>query len=305
MTDFLLGKNDLNLIAVALLVGFLARLLILRIDYRQYPSYPAGYATHLTLGFVASALGAVAFPAILAQDYVAVTFLALAAQQFREVREMERQSLSAIDVHELIPRGDPYIEGIAKLFEARNYMAMVTALTTSILFHYSNLPLGVLGGGLMACGLHTLMVTPLVGQMVKVREIDIQFTGPGGKNLGLEEEVLINVGEEEALFLWKEKGFGFVLEPRDGNARATMAHLGQRQAILHEIYTQIGIIYDYGYQQFTPVARLHIETGRVYLLIIPLEPDPQFIMETIQKVPILEGSAKKPLSSKAGRKAVD
>lgn len=305
MADVLLNKSDLNLIAVALLMGFLARFFILRIDYRQYPSYPAGYATHLTLGFVASALGAVAFPAILARDYVAVTFLALAAQQFREVREMERKSLSAIDIHELIPRGEPYIEGIAKLFEARNYLAMVTALITSIVYHYLNLPLGVLGGSLMAFGLHTLMVTRQIGQIIEVRLTQIRFTGPGEKNLAIEEEVLINVGEEEALSLWKERGFGFVLEPNDADARATMAHLGQRQAVLHEIYTQIGMVYDYGYQQFTPTARLHIETGRVYLMLIPLEPDPEFIMETIRKVPILEGSAKKPLSSGAGRKAVD
>lgn len=305
MSSLFYGQGDLYTIAVALLLGFLSRLFILRIDYRQYPSYPAGYATHLTLGFIASALGAVAFPAILAKDYVAVTFLALAAQQFRDVREMERQSLSSIDVFELVPRGLAYIEGIAKLFEARNYLAMLTALVTAIIYHYSNLLLGVASGCLLAYGLHTLMVARNIGQLVKVRSAPIIYSGPSKKNLGVEEEVLINVGEKEALSIWEDRGHAFILEPNDENARATLAHLGQRQAILHEIYTQIGVIYDYGYQQFTPIARLDIYTGRVYILVITLEPDPTFIMEAIKRVPILEGSAKKPLSSKAGRKAAD
>lgn len=305
MEDIFFRKGDLNIIAVAVLMGFLARLFILRIDYRQYPSYPAGYATHLTLGFVASALGAVAFPALLAKDYVAVTFLALAAQQFREVREMERKSLTSIDRFELVPRGESYIEGIAKLFEARNYMAMITALFTAVLYHYLNLPIGVLGGALLAWGLHSLMVAKRVGEMVKVRTATIKFTGPGKVNLAIEEEALMNVGEKGALEVWKERGFGFILEPFDENGRATLAHLGQRQAILHEIYTQIGVIFDYGYQQFTPIARLDIYTGRVYILIITLEPDPPFIKEVIEKVPILEGSAKKPVASPPGRRAAD
>ena len=32
------------------LVGVLARVAMLRSDYRQYPSYPHGYATHLFMG---------------------------------------------------------------------------------------------------------------------------------------------------------------------------------------------------------------------------------------------------------------
>ncbi|HBK52913.1 MAG TPA: hypothetical protein DDZ44_03100, partial [Syntrophomonas wolfei] len=61
-------------------------------------------------------------PAIAKPDYVAVTFLALAAQQFREIRNMERETLSKLEESKLIPRGPDYIEGIARVFEARNYL---------------------------------------------------------------------------------------------------------------------------------------------------------------------------------------
>ena len=83
--------------------GSLARVLLLRADYRQYPSFPRGYVTHLVLGFIAAALGAVAVPALAKKEYTAVTFLALAAPQFREIRSMERDSLDSIDKPSLCP----------------------------------------------------------------------------------------------------------------------------------------------------------------------------------------------------------
>mgnify|MGYP001270461575 CR=1 FL=1 len=36
-------------------LGGILRLLILRSDYRQYPTYPHGYISHLSMGFVAAA----------------------------------------------------------------------------------------------------------------------------------------------------------------------------------------------------------------------------------------------------------
>ncbi|HHW44919.1 MAG TPA: hypothetical protein GXX25_14155, partial [Desulfotomaculum sp.] len=51
------------------LAGTLARLFMLHLDYRQYPGYPHGYLSHLSLGFIAAALGAVAVPAILKPDF--------------------------------------------------------------------------------------------------------------------------------------------------------------------------------------------------------------------------------------------
>ena len=37
--------------------GVAARYLMLRSDYRQYPGYPHGYITHLSLGLIAAVLG--------------------------------------------------------------------------------------------------------------------------------------------------------------------------------------------------------------------------------------------------------
>ena len=72
-----------------------------------------------------------AIPALAAKDFAAASFLALAATQFREVRNIERETLLNLEESELVPRGKAYIEGIARVFEARNYLAMVTAFVTS------------------------------------------------------------------------------------------------------------------------------------------------------------------------------
>ena len=78
-------------------VGTLARIYMLRTDYRQYPTYLHGKIIHIALGFIAAALGTVAGPSIMKEDFTAVTFLTLAASQFREVRNMERNTLTELD----------------------------------------------------------------------------------------------------------------------------------------------------------------------------------------------------------------
>lgn len=93
MKDGIISTDQIVLITTAIVVGTLARVLTIKEDYRQYPSYPNGYLTHLITGFVAAALGAVAIPALMTKNFVAVTFLTLAIQQFRDVRKTERDSL--------------------------------------------------------------------------------------------------------------------------------------------------------------------------------------------------------------------
>ena len=52
-------------IGLGLLMGVLARIILLRSDCRQYPTYPHGYASHLFLGIIAALVGAVSVPALI------------------------------------------------------------------------------------------------------------------------------------------------------------------------------------------------------------------------------------------------
>ncbi|HHW15658.1 MAG TPA: hypothetical protein GXX28_12120 [Firmicutes bacterium] len=299
-------ERMISVIVLATAAGTLARLYLLRVDYRQYPSYPQGYLTHLFLGFIAAAIGAVAVPALLLHHYEAVTFLVLAATQFRDIRSMERDSLQALEKVELVPRGTAYIEGIAKVFEARNYVAMFTALWVGavLVFFPGRLRWGVIpalgGAAVLVFVLDKLMTGRRVGDYARVKKAPLHFKGP---LLYVGDIMLMNVGLEESRRLILEHGLGAILEPVDINARATLASPGQRQAIVHDLSAVFGIRRDVDEPEFTPLARLNHETGEVGLVILPVERDAAALVEAIARVPVIENIKRKPTASAAGRRA--
>lgn len=275
-------------------------------DYRQYPSYPQGYLTHLALGFIAAAIGAVALPALLAHRYEAVTFLVLAATQFRDVRVMERDSLLALEEWELVPRGAAYIEGIAKVFEARNYVAMLTALAASAVVLL--IPVRLRWRALLALGVAAALVLALervmagrrVGDYAEVTAVPLRFVGP---LLYAGQVQLMNVGRSQARQAILEHGLGAVIHPVDLNARATLASPGQRQAIVHDLSAIFGVRRDVDEAEFTPMVRLDHESGDLGLVFMPVTRDPQALEDAIARTPVLESVKRKPTAAFAGRRA--
>ena len=137
-------------ILFGIIIGLLTRIYMSRTDYRQYPTYLHGKIIHIALGFIAAALGTLAVPSIMEEDFTAVTFLTVAASQFREVRNMERNTLAELDNYEMVPRGKTYIEGIAIAFESRNYLVIFTSLVTTLLYLIFNLWVGIVSA--ILCG---------------------------------------------------------------------------------------------------------------------------------------------------------
>ena len=60
--------TEIVAIAVGIVFGIVCRIITLRTDYRQYPTYPHGKVIHVSLGVIAAGLGAVAVPALLKKD---------------------------------------------------------------------------------------------------------------------------------------------------------------------------------------------------------------------------------------------
>jgi hypothetical protein len=296
-------ENYAQMVISGILTGGLGRILLLRVDYRQYPSYPRGYVTHLVLGLIAAALGAIAVPALIEKEYTAVTFLALAAQQFREIRNMERESLERIDRSELVARGDSYIEDIAKTFEARNYIAMLTALFTSLgVYYFKNVTIGVGIGALVFLAVQRSLKGQTVGDIAEVMAAEIAFDGP---LLKVDDVIVMNVGLVDAREKYLSRAIAVRIAPKDDNARATLGNIDQRMAIQHNAAIQLGIRKDVDEPEFTPVARRNTETGEVVMAIFSVEPDIECLIEAVKKTPVLESSKRKPLDSPAGRKASD
>ena len=295
-------KSYMVVILVGLLVGFVDRWIMLRNDYRHYPTYPHGHLTHLTMGFIASGLGAMVVPAIVKPDYVAVTFLALAAQQFREVRNMERDSLGKLDETRLVERGNDYIEGIAKVFEARNYLCMITALLSSAVTQIWNWPLGIITGLICIFISLKLMAGKQLGEMVEVRRGQLHFAN---SLLMVDDVVIMNVGLPATRQKILDEGLGIIIHPKDDNARLTLDNIGQRMAILYDIVSILGTKIEQSETELHPMARKHPDKGYLAIFIVPNEPDIECLIEIVKKVPLLETAQGISLSSLTGRKAAD
>ncbi len=282
--------------------GVAARYLMLRSDYRQYPGYPHGYITHLSLGLIAAVLGALAIPALAEKEFTAVTFLSLAATQFRDVREMERKTLTGLDSTNLVSRGPDYIEGISRVFEARNYLVMLISLLVSGVSYYIHYIAGLLVGGVALAVAQRLMHGRVIGEVARVRSGEIRFKGP---NLFVEDVQLMNLAREEVHRQVLQRGLGVILEPIDDDARAILANSGQRMAIAHDASVQLGIYKDLDTAEFTPVLRRDLDTGRVAMIILPQEMDMECLLLAVKRVPVLESSTTRPLKSRAGHQAAD
>lgn len=275
---------------------------MLRIDYRQYPTYPHGYITHLALGFIAALIGAVLVPALLLKEFTAVTFLTLAAQQFQQVRNMERDTLARLEETELVHRGIDYIEGIAKTFEARNYLTIGTAiLVSAVIIGLGWLPALVVTA-FCIWPLQFLMKGQVIGDLAEVVPGHLHFQG---SLLMVNDIFIMNVGLPDARKKILAEGLAVLIKPRDDNGRATLHHLGQRQAILHTAAALLGTKKDVGEPEFTPLARKNIDTGAIGVFILPIEKDFDCLREIINRVPVLESASRKPLSTLAGRIAAD
>ncbi len=304
MTDYFTSM------VVTTLLGGILRLLMLRSDYRQYPTYPHGYVSHLSLGFIAAALGAVALPALLEEEFVAVTFLSLAAQQFRDIRNIERETLSRLDSNELVPRGNQFIEGIARTFEARNYLVMAATLVLSAidlwLLDGLDLPLRMVILSVITAaifwGLRGITEGKRVGHLAEIKEGKVNFQGP---NVFVDDVHFMNLGLEQAKEEYLDKALGLIFEPKTIDASATLANIGQRQAIVHICAKLLGIYKDVDSPEFTPLMRRDIKSGKLGLLIIPATRDLESLLEAVQKVPVLEGSVSRPSRSAAGRERDD
>ncbi len=306
------GDDDLNnyiyLISCSFCMGIFARLYMMKLDYRQYPTYPQGFISHITLGIIAAALGAVAVPSLAQKEFSAVTFLTVAAQQFRDVRNMERQSLDNIESTEIVPRGMAYIEDIAKAFEARNYMAILTALSTGMVFYLSSntfnmnnivsIIISVISGFVVARLLKTVLTRDKVGEVADVIPAKMEFDGPLLKINGV---VIMNVGLSSSRERYLQDGLAVEIIPKDPNNIGILSNFGQRQVIAHNTSVQLGIKRDADEPDFTPILRRNPKNESIVMPIIPIKKDESLLIEIIKNTPIIE-SAKGKTNFLKGRK---
>lgn len=298
------------IIIPSILLGFLSRLSMLKVDYRQYPSYPQGVFSHVTLGLIAASLGAVAIPSLMEKEFSSVTFLSLAAQQFREVRNLERQSLEKIDETELVPRGTAYIEDISKAFEARNYMAMLTSLLVSIFITIGGryfktvyaMLIGIILGIIIIFLFNRTISRDTIEEIADVYPAKISFDGP---LLIVNGVSIINIGYKPSRDIYLKKGIAVEIIPKDKNGVVTLSNLGQRKSIEHNVSVLLGVRKDVDQPDFSPLAARDPDTGKIVMAVVSMENDVNYLVRLVEKTIVLESAKKKPLDSYVGRKASD
>lgn len=285
-------------IGVLISVGFgvILRILLLRTDMRQYPTYPHGRVIHISLGVIAAAMGAVFVPALLSKDYTAVTFLSLAAQQFREVRNMERQSLAEVDMMELVPRGTSYIEGIAMSFEGRNYLIMFAAVIVSLASIVLTWYWGILFGVITLIIGIKLRSGKRLGEIAEVLPGEVRVDGP---DIYVDSVYIMNVGLKENQQKIREHGLGLIVRAKTMDAQITLANLGQRQAILHNLSQILGVYRDSGEPALIPLAKLDLDNGDLGVFILPKDKEMKKAIQALKLVPILENAIRMPSESSA------
>lgn len=278
-------------IILGIIVGTMTRMYMLRTDYRQYPTYLHGKIIHIALGFIAAGLGTVAVPSIMEEDFTAITFLTLAASQFREVRNMERNTLTELDSYELVSRGTTYIEGIAVAFESRNYLVIFTSLVTTMFYLIINIWAALIAAVICFFISRHLMAGGKLKDIVDIEFVEPRFDGPG---LYVDNIYIMNIGIPERQEDILRYGMGFILKPKSFDARSTIANLGQRQAILHDVSTAMGVYRDSGTPALVPLAKRDLDDGRVAIFVLPQEKDPQKAIKIIGAVPTLENAIRMP-----------
>lgn len=299
MLGFLEENKHLVAVLLGIVFGIVSRLLTLKTDYRQYPTYPHGRIIHISLGVIAAALGAVAVPALFDKDYTAITFLTLAASQFRDVRKMERETLTKIDSLELVSRGATYIEGIAMVFEGRNYLVIMSALITSLFAVLLNAWVGI------AAGLLTLLIVVKLKSGKSISHIATVEPGQvrvDGSDLFVGDIYIMNIGLRANQEIIASRGIGYIITPKNPNGKVTISNLGQRQAIMYDLATILGVYRDSGEPALIPMAKLDMNDGRLAVFVLPQEKDETKGREVVLRVPILESAVRMPTEAPVNQK---
>lgn len=285
-----LQYSDIVLIISGIVMGTIARIITLNVDYRQNPSFPGGVFINLVTGFIAAALGAVAIPAILIKDFTAVTFLALAVQHFREIRKLESESLEKLEHTEYAKRGEAYIDGIAKTYEARNYISLLTSFLTVLvmkIFYTDQLIIDCLIGFVTG-----LIVIYLLKTFTKGKTVGDICTISEGKITVEQSELYVDgmfvtnlLGTDKSRELFLNEGIAIVITPKKDIFQVTLDNNGQRQAMLFEAIRSFGV----KRYKFT---RKNFKTGKTIIAFVPVIHNIDGLISAVKKTPILENCRK-------------
>ena len=282
---------------VAMFVGIVCRGLVLRVTDKQYPSRPQDYLEQIIISGLSASLGAIALPALMDKEFSALTFFAVAIQQFQGLATQEKITLENIDKTELVPKGSAYVEEISSTYEARSYISLFSALAASALFILAGRRfklsflvcsvLAALGGAVVGFIFRRCLRRDSIGDIADVIPANINFDGP---NLRVNNVFIANIGLEDTRTKYLQEGLAVQIVPRDLGKFGIVNDCGQRDAILHNIYIHLGINKDVDEKDILATSRTDLDNRTVVLPYIPILKDIDEMIRVIKSTPIIESA---------------
>lgn len=288
-----------NIFLIGVAIGIVSRLITLNTDRKQYPTQPNMLVSQIVLAIVGSALGAMLVPALIQKSYTSITFLSLAASQFRQVRHSKRNSLIEMDNALLVKRGEGYIEEIALTYEVRSYTCILTALATSAAYHLCktelylgetpSIILGSAAGIGLALIFKKLFVRESIGSIAEVVPAKISFDGP---LLKVNDVVISNIGLDSSKQRYLEDGLAVEIIPKNGSyiSSGIILNPGQRQTIANIAYSRLGIMRTPDEPDFIPLLRRNPKNESLVMPYIPIEKDIDKLIAAVKSTPIIESA---------------
>lgn len=292
---------------IGLTIGMISRLIMLNLDQKQYPSQPNILTTQIVLAFVASSLGALLIPALVNRSYTSITFLSLAAEQFRQVRSNRRDALQELEPTQLVPRGNSFIEEIARTYEIRNYMCIVTSfMTVAVFYGISNettisdnsaIVISTIAGLALAFFLRRALSRQCIADIAEVSIVDISFVDGTLLKVG-NLKGITNVGLKRDRERYLKEGIGIEIRPKNNSYKnaGILNYPGQRQVICYNLYSRLGVLRENNEPAFTPIPRKDPVSQALYIAFIPMEKDERKVIEAVKSCPVLDSARGKYLA---------
>ena len=294
---------------IGIMIGIISRLIMLNLDDKQYPTQPNILTSQIVLAFVASSLGALLIPALVNRSYTSITFLSLAAEQFRQVRSNRRDTLQDLESTQLVPRGNSFIEEIARTYEVRNYTCIVTSFLTVGIYYIissefklgdtTSIIISSICGLALAFILKKLLTRQSIGDIADVVPAKISFVDECIMQIG-ELKGITNIGLEVDREKYLSQGLGIEIIPKDKSYAnvGTIYDPGQRQAIIYNIYSRIGILREEDEPAFYPLPRMNLNNGSLMIAVVPVDKDINKLIDAVKSCPILSSAKGKNVSLK-------
>jgi hypothetical protein len=135
-----------------------------------------------------------------------------------------------------------------------------------------------------------------LGSLAEITPAQVRLEGP---DLYVDDIHMMNVGLEISRELILKQGLGVMIKPKSIDSIVTLANLGQRQAILHDLAVGLGVYRDDDKPSLTPLSRRHLDDGRIAIFFLPQIKNMDRALEILTRVPVLENAVRVPTESDA------